>query len=118
MKKLGMFVLSLSIASALPLLAAPEEGARVTSPRAELPAQAAPGASGERAVSSHGRPRRERIPEAAGLLAHFKDAELVKIAGAGHWLHHERPDEVLALLRRLLETARPSQPSPPIENRT
>ncbi len=57
-------------------------------------------------------------PEAAGLLAHFKDAELVKIAGAGHWLHHERPDEVLDSLRRLLETAHPSKPSPPIENRT
>jgi pimeloyl-ACP methyl ester carboxylesterase len=29
-------------------------------------------------------------PEAAGLLAHFKGAELEKIAGAGHWLHHDR----------------------------
>jgi pimeloyl-ACP methyl ester carboxylesterase len=41
-------------------------------------------------------------PEAAGLLAHFKHAELVKVAGAGHWLHHDRLDEVLASLRRLL----------------
>ena len=61
-------------------------------------------------------------PEAAGLLAHFKDAELVKIAGAGHWLHHDRLDEVLTSLRRLLGTApstmRPSGPSHPTENRT
>ena len=41
-------------------------------------------------------------PEAAGLLAHFKRAEMVKIAGAGHWLHHDRLDEVLASLRRFL----------------
>lgn len=43
-------------------------------------------------------------PEAAGLLAHFQHAELVKVAGAGHWLHHDRLDEVLASLRRLLES--------------
>jgi pimeloyl-ACP methyl ester carboxylesterase len=41
-------------------------------------------------------------PEAAGLLAHFQHAELVKVAGAGHWLHHDRLDEVLASLHRLL----------------
>src|SRR6185503_18188704 len=41
-------------------------------------------------------------PEAAGLLAHFKGAELQKIAGAGHWLHHDRLDDVLASLRRFL----------------
>jgi pimeloyl-ACP methyl ester carboxylesterase len=41
-------------------------------------------------------------PEAAGLLAHFKQAEMLKIAGAGHWLHHDRLDEVLAALRGFL----------------
>lgn len=41
-------------------------------------------------------------PEAAGLLAHFKGAEMEKIAGAGHWLHHDRLDVVLASLRRFL----------------
>ena len=41
-------------------------------------------------------------PEAAGLLAHFRNAELKKIAGAGHWLHHDRLDEVLAALRPFL----------------
>ena len=42
-------------------------------------------------------------PEAAGLLKHFKQAEMQKIAGAGHWLHHDRLDLVLASLRRFLE---------------
>jgi pimeloyl-ACP methyl ester carboxylesterase len=41
-------------------------------------------------------------PEAAGLLAHFKRAELVKLSGAGHWLHHDRLDEVLASLQQFL----------------
>jgi pimeloyl-ACP methyl ester carboxylesterase len=45
-------------------------------------------------------------PEAAGLLAHFGQAELVKIAGAGHWLHHDKLDEVLASLRRFLGVKR------------
>ncbi len=43
-------------------------------------------------------------PEAAGLLAHFKQVEVEKIAGAGHWLHHDRLDAVLESLRRLLGT--------------
>jgi pimeloyl-ACP methyl ester carboxylesterase len=47
-------------------------------------------------------------PEAAGLLAHFKSAELQKIAGAGHWLHHDRLDVVLASLRRFLDAAQPA----------
>ena len=42
-------------------------------------------------------------PEAAGLLAHFRQAELVKLDGAGHWLHHDRLDDVLASLRGFLE---------------
>jgi pimeloyl-ACP methyl ester carboxylesterase len=41
-------------------------------------------------------------PEKAGVLAHFKQAELVKIAGAGHWLQHDKPAEVLDLLQRFL----------------
>jgi pimeloyl-ACP methyl ester carboxylesterase len=41
-------------------------------------------------------------PEAAGLLAHFRQVELVKLDGAGHWLHHDRLGEVLASLRGFL----------------
>jgi pimeloyl-ACP methyl ester carboxylesterase len=48
-------------------------------------------------------------PEAAGLLAHFRGAEMEKIAGAGHWLHHDRLDVVLASLRRFLDAAQPVQ---------
>jgi pimeloyl-ACP methyl ester carboxylesterase len=41
-------------------------------------------------------------PEKAGVMSHFKHAELAKIAGAGHWLQHDKPDEVLALIQRFL----------------
>ena len=41
-------------------------------------------------------------PETAGVLAHFRQAHLVTIAGAGHWLHHDKLDEVLGVLRPFL----------------
>lgn len=41
-------------------------------------------------------------PEKAGVMSHFKHAELAKVAGAGHWLQHDRPDEVLALIQTFL----------------
>jgi pimeloyl-ACP methyl ester carboxylesterase len=41
-------------------------------------------------------------PEAAGVLAHFKQAHSVTIAGAGHWLHHDKLEEVLGVLRPFL----------------
>jgi pimeloyl-ACP methyl ester carboxylesterase len=43
-------------------------------------------------------------PEMAGVLGNFRHAELVKIEGAGHWLHHDKADEVLDILRAFLET--------------
>ncbi|MFG3591421.1 alpha/beta fold hydrolase [Bradyrhizobium sp. RDI18] len=49
------------------------------------------------------------LPDSAGLLAHFKTAELQKIGGAGHWLHHDRLDVVLASLRRFLDAPQPAQ---------
>jgi pimeloyl-ACP methyl ester carboxylesterase len=49
------------------------------------------------------------LPDPTSLLAHFKQAEVVKIAGSGHWLHHDRVDEVLASLRRLLDAPQPTQ---------
>jgi pimeloyl-ACP methyl ester carboxylesterase len=42
-------------------------------------------------------------PETAGVLGNFRNAELVKIEGAGHWLHHDKADEVLDILRAFLE---------------
>ena len=41
-------------------------------------------------------------PGKAGLLKHFRHAELKVIADAGHWLHHDKLDEVLATLRSFL----------------
>ena len=41
-------------------------------------------------------------PKAARIMACFKQAELKVIAGAGHWLHHDKPDDVLAALRLFL----------------
>jgi pimeloyl-ACP methyl ester carboxylesterase len=49
------------------------------------------------------------LSDPAGLLAHFKRAELEKIAGAGHWLHHDRLDVVLASLRRFLGAPQAAQ---------
>jgi pimeloyl-ACP methyl ester carboxylesterase len=34
-------------------------------------------------------------PAASGLLAHVAQAELRTIAGAGHWLQHDKLDDVL-----------------------
>lgn len=49
------------------------------------------------------------LPDPEGLLAHFRQAELVKIAGAGHWLHHDRLGEVLGSLRKLLGAPQAAQ---------
>jgi pimeloyl-ACP methyl ester carboxylesterase len=45
------------------------------------------------------------LPDAgkAGLLKHFKQVEHRIIAGTGHWLHHDAPEEVLATLRAFLD---------------
>lgn len=42
-------------------------------------------------------------PEKAGVLGYFKQARYVSVAGAGHWLHHDRLDAVIAELRSFLE---------------
>jgi pimeloyl-ACP methyl ester carboxylesterase len=49
------------------------------------------------------------LPDPTGLLAHFKQAELVKVAGSGHWLHHDRLDEVLTSLRRFFGVPQAAQ---------
>jgi pimeloyl-ACP methyl ester carboxylesterase len=41
-------------------------------------------------------------PKANGVLSHFKRARAETVAGAGHWLHHDKPDEVLGLIRSFL----------------
>ena len=42
-------------------------------------------------------------PATAGVMKYFENAELARIEGAGHWLHHDKPDEVLGLLKKFLE---------------
>jgi pimeloyl-ACP methyl ester carboxylesterase len=44
-------------------------------------------------------------PGTAGVLGHFRQAELVKIEGAGHWLQHDQPDELISLLKTFLEAS-------------
>ena len=37
-----------------------------------------------------------------GRAAHFRNARVVSVEGAGHWVHHDRLDEFLALVRDFL----------------
>jgi pimeloyl-ACP methyl ester carboxylesterase len=41
-------------------------------------------------------------PAASGLTAHMGQADLRTITGAGHWLHHDKLDDVLFALRSFL----------------
>lgn len=44
-------------------------------------------------------------PASAGILRNFKNAEQKVIAGAGHWLHHDKLDVVVAELRSFLQVS-------------
>ncbi|MCL2716150.1 MAG: alpha/beta hydrolase [Alphaproteobacteria bacterium] len=41
----------------------------------------------------------------AELAPHFQHATIETIAGAGHWLQHDKPEEVLSLIRTFLASA-------------
>jgi pimeloyl-ACP methyl ester carboxylesterase len=41
-------------------------------------------------------------PAQDGRATHFKNARVELIQGAGHWIHHDRPDAVMALLNTFL----------------
>jgi pimeloyl-ACP methyl ester carboxylesterase len=41
-------------------------------------------------------------PYELGIPDHFKNAEFVTIEGAGHWVHHDKLDEFLKLVREFL----------------
>jgi pimeloyl-ACP methyl ester carboxylesterase len=41
-------------------------------------------------------------PGTAGVMTHFRQAELVKIEGAGHWVQHDKPAEVIDVLTGFL----------------
>ena len=42
-------------------------------------------------------------PATAGVLGYFRQAELVRIEGAGHWLQHDKPAEVIGALKTFLD---------------
>jgi pimeloyl-ACP methyl ester carboxylesterase len=39
------------------------------------------------------------------VMNHFDNAELARIESAGHWLQHDKPDEVLDLLKKFFGQA-------------
>ncbi|HEV8681038.1 MAG TPA: alpha/beta hydrolase, partial [Stellaceae bacterium] len=41
-------------------------------------------------------------PEADGRMRHFQNATVVSVEGAGHWVHHDRLEAFLDLLRGFL----------------
>ena len=41
-------------------------------------------------------------PEQDGRLGYFRDARSVGVENAGHWVHHDRLDEFLSILRDFL----------------
>ena len=41
-------------------------------------------------------------PETAGLAKYFQHARIETMSGAGHWLHHDKPDEVFGSIRTFL----------------
>jgi pimeloyl-ACP methyl ester carboxylesterase len=50
----------------------------------------------------YGKESRAGNPTADGRAAHFRNATVVGIDNAGHWLHHDRLDHFLQLLRHFL----------------
>jgi pimeloyl-ACP methyl ester carboxylesterase len=51
----------------------------------------------------YGKESQASDPETDGRARHFNTAEFVRLEGAGHWVHHDRLDEVEALCRRFLK---------------
>ena len=49
--------------------------------------------------SASGRPN----PAGNGWVDHFRNATVHNFDGAGHWVHHDRPDEVIAMSREFLK---------------
>jgi pimeloyl-ACP methyl ester carboxylesterase len=41
-------------------------------------------------------------PGQDGRVRYFQNAQVVSIAGAGHWVHHDRLEEFVALARAFL----------------
>ena len=41
-------------------------------------------------------------PTEDGRISHFRNAQVAAVDGAGHWVHHDRPDEFIGLLSKFL----------------
>ena len=50
----------------------------------------------------YGKESRASDPRADGRLRHFRDARLVSVENAGHWVHHDRLDAFLDLVKAFL----------------
>jgi pimeloyl-ACP methyl ester carboxylesterase len=50
-------------------------------------------------------------PEKAGVLGHFRQAQLARIEGAGHWLQHDKAAEVIDVLKTFFDLSVQSPPS-------
>jgi pimeloyl-ACP methyl ester carboxylesterase len=46
-------------------------------------------------------------PAEDGRIRNFRNARVVTVAGAGHWVHHDRLEEFLRLTRAFLGSQRP-----------
>jgi pimeloyl-ACP methyl ester carboxylesterase len=44
-------------------------------------------------------------PAADGRIRHFRKAQVVSLEGAGHWVHHDRLEEFIALTQGFLGRA-------------
>jgi pimeloyl-ACP methyl ester carboxylesterase len=53
----------------------------------------------------YGKESRAGDPSADGRAGLFRQAEVVGLDGAGHWLHHDRLDEFLTIVREFLGSA-------------
>ena len=50
----------------------------------------------------YGKESRSGDPAADGRAQPFRHASVVGLGGAGHWLHHDRLDEFLRIVREFL----------------
>lgn len=50
----------------------------------------------------YGRESWAASPAADGRLGYFRNAEVLEVDGAGHWVHHDRPALFIAAVRRFL----------------
>src|SRR5256712_9770877 len=52
----------------------------------------------------YGKESRAGNPAEDGRARHFRHAQVIGVEGAGHWLHHDRLDDFLKIVRNFLTT--------------